>query len=121
METIIFALIIIALAGGAIWFYNRTNLGADINGDGKVDVKDVKAALDNTAQGLVKDARDAKDLAMSLASESAGRAINAVEKATKSRRPAAKASTKPATKKPAVKATKPTPRAAKPRAPKKSV
>ena len=118
METIIFVLVIITLAGGAIWFYNRTNPGADINGDGKVNVDDVKAALDHTTQGLVKDARDARDLAISLASESAGRAINAVEKATKSRRPATKAPAKPATKKPTAKVTKPSARATKPRAPK---
>ena len=100
METIIFVLVIIACAGGAIWFYNRTNPGADINHDGKVDINDAKAALKNTADGLVKDARDARDLAMSLASESAGRAINAVETVTKTRRAAAR---KPATKKPTAK------------------
>lgn len=107
METIIFVLVIIALAGGAIWFYNRTNSGADINGDGKVDIKDAKAALQNTVDGVIKDTRNARDLAMSLASESAGRAINAVEKVTNTRRPAAKSPAKPANKKPAPKSTKP--------------
>jgi preprotein translocase subunit SecF len=122
METIIFVLIILALAGGAIWYYNRTNPGADVNGDGQIDANDAKAALQNTALGLVKDARDARDLAMSLASESAGRAINAVETVTKTQRATAKKSDtkKPAAKKPATKATKPAARATKPRT-KKSV
>lgn len=117
METIIFVLVIIALAGGAIWFYNRTNPGADINADGQVDIKDAKKALQNTAQGLVKDARDARDLAISLASESAGRAINAVEKVTKPRRSTDKAPVKSTAKKPVAKTS---PKTTKPRA-KKSV
>ena len=117
METVIIVLVIMALAGGAIWFYNRTNPGADINGDGEVDVKDAAAALKNTADGLVQDARDARDLALSLASESAGRAINAVEKAKTQRRSSAKASSKPTAKKPTAKAA---PKAAKARS-KKSV
>ena len=115
METIIFALIILALAGGAIWYYNRTNPGADINQDGQVDAADIKLAIDNTIKGAIKDARDAKDLALHLTSESAAKTLNAVEKVKK---PRAKSTAKPAAKstgkKPAAKAP------AKPRA-KKSV
>jgi preprotein translocase subunit SecF len=93
METIIFALVIIALAGVAIWYYNRNNPGADINGDGKVDFDDAKAAIQNTVDGVKIDARDARDLALKLTSESAGKTLNAVEKVTKSRR--AKSTAKP--------------------------
>jgi uncharacterized iron-regulated membrane protein len=97
METIVLALVIIALAGTAIWYYSRPV--QDANND-------------------VKHTRDQRDLELSLNSESAARAANAVEKTTRSRKSTAK---KPAAKKPAVKATKPAARAAKPRTTKKSV
>lgn len=119
METIIFVLIILALAGGAIWYYNRTNPGADINQDGQVDAADVKLAIDNTIKGAMKDARDARDLALHLNSESAAKTLNAVEKVKKPRaKPTVKSAAKPAAKstgkKPAGKAP------AKPRAKKSS-
>ena len=97
MLTIIFGIIIVSLAAGLIYYYNRSSKNLDIKQDGHVDAEDT---------------RDARDLALSLASESAGRAINAVETATKTRRAVSK---KPATKKPAAKATKPAPRVTKPR------
>lgn len=97
MLTIIFGIIIVSLAAGLIYYYNRSSKNLDIKQDGRVDAEDT---------------RDARDLALSLASESAGRAINAVETATKTRRAVAK---KPATKKPAAKATKPAARVTKPR------
>lgn len=117
MLTIIFGIIIVSLAAGLIYYYNRGSKNLDINQDGRVNAEDAKVALDRTVSGMVNDTRDARDLALSLASESAGRAINAVETATKTRRATAK---KPAAKKPAAKATKPAARATKPRT-KKSV
>jgi hypothetical protein len=90
METIVFAGVIIALAGVAIWFYNRGAKSLDVNSDDKVDIKDAKQAVANTAQGIVEDVRDAKDLALSLASESAARATVALEKIKKPRAAAAK-------------------------------
>ena len=113
METIVFAGVIIALAGVAIWYYNRGGQGLDVNNDGKVDLDDAKQAVANTAQGIVEDTRDARDLALSLASESAARATAALDKVKKPR------STKAATKEPAkTKTTKP--RATNPRATKSS-
>ena len=73
METILFAAVIVVLAGGAIWFYNRTN-GADVNQDGRVDIDDARAAVENTAQGLRQDTRDLRDAVLAQASESAARA-----------------------------------------------
>ena len=106
METIIFAGVIIAIAGGIIYYYNRNSQTLDVNQDGVVDHKDLKQAVKNTAQGLVKDSRDARDLALSLTSESAAKALNAVDKDTKPRRTTKKPTTK-TTAKPAAKATKP--------------
>ena len=101
METIIFASVMIAIAGGIIYYYNRNQKTLDINDDGLVDHKDVSQAVQNTANGLVRDTRDARDLALNLASESAAKALNAVEKVTKPKRtsapkPATKKTTKPA-------------------------
>jgi hypothetical protein len=99
METIVFAGVIIALAGVAIWSYNRGAKSLDVNNDGKVDLDDAKQAVANTTQGIVEDTRDARDLALSLASESAARATVALEKIKKPRAAAAKKpakTTKPA-------------------------
>jgi uncharacterized protein YdbL (DUF1318 family) len=108
METIVFAGVIIALAGVAIWYYNRGSKGLDVNNDGKVDLDDAKQAVANTTQGIVEDTRD---LALSLASDSAARAAVALERIKKPR-----AAT---TKKPAKKTTAAKPsatKASKPRA-----
>jgi hypothetical protein len=42
---IIIAIVVIAI--GAIWYFNRDK-GLDVNADGKVNVDDVKAAVENT-------------------------------------------------------------------------
>jgi len=112
METIVFAGVIMALGAVAIWSYNRGAKSLDVNSDGKVDIKDAKQAVVNTAQGIAEDVRDAKDLALSLASESAARATVALEKIKKPRAAAAK--------KPAKTTKTAKPRVAKPRAAKSS-
>jgi hypothetical protein len=126
METILFVAVIVALAGGAIWYYNRTN-GPDVNKDGQVDIKDARAALDNTAQGILKDTRDLRDAVLAQASESAARAQALIDskaskpRARKSPSTAGKATDKKASdkkaadKKPAVRA-----KATKSRAPRSS-
>jgi hypothetical protein len=81
METILFVAVIVALAGGAIWYYNRTN-DPDVNKDGQVDIKDAQAALDNTAQGILKDTRDLRDAVLAQASESAARAQALIDSKT---------------------------------------
>ena len=101
MEIIILAAIIVGVAIGLIYYYNRDKKNLDIDQNGKVDARDAKKAVKNAAAGLVKDARDARDLALSLTSESAAKAINAVERSTKrttNRKPATKSTAKPAAK-----------------------
>ena len=100
METIIFAVVIIAVAGGAIWFYNRGSKGLDVNQDGKIDHRDAQAAVKNAAKGVRQDMRDARDAVLAEAAESAARATVALEKA---RKPRAAGSSSEA-KKPAVRA-----------------
>ena len=103
METIVFAAIIVALAGGAIWFYNRGASGLDINQDGKVDSRDAREAVSKTAKGLAQDARDARDAVLAQAAESAARATAIIERNSQSK-PAAGRSTKESpAKKPAAK------------------
>ena len=73
---LIVALIVVILVAAIIYF-NRDTKSLDVNQDGKVDVADAKAAVENTVEGVKKE----------------------VAKATTRKAPA-----KPAGKKPAVKA-----------------
>lgn len=80
MDTIIWV-VLIAVAGFAFWKYAWPK--ADVNGDGKVDAADIKAAADVNKDGKV----DAKD------------AVAAVKKtAARAKKVATKAATKAATK-----------------------
>ena len=49
MEYIIIAVVV--AAGVAIWYFNRDK-GLDVNKDGKVDIQDVKDAVENTVEGV---------------------------------------------------------------------
>jgi preprotein translocase subunit SecF len=49
---IIFAIIAVAVLG-YIFYVNRRS-GADVNGDGKVDLADAKAAVENTVKSVVE-------------------------------------------------------------------
>ena len=80
METIIFAAVIIAVAGVAIWFYNRGAQSLDINADGKVDAKDAVEATKKAVKGVVKDSRDARDAALAAVAESAGKVESAARR-----------------------------------------
>lgn len=51
----IFILIVLAVAGGAFWYYNKDQKDLDINDDGKVDVADLKEAASNVAKGVKAD------------------------------------------------------------------
>jgi len=49
MELLIGAAVVVAI--GAIWYVNRSK-GVDVNNDGKVDLADVKAAVENTVEAV---------------------------------------------------------------------
>ena len=48
---IIIALVVIVVVGALVYF-NRSAKSLDINNDGKVDLADAKAAVDNTVTGV---------------------------------------------------------------------
>lgn len=54
---IIIAIVIIAV--GAIWYFNRDK-GLDVNKDGKVDVKDLEVAVENTVAAVKEEAKEVK-------------------------------------------------------------
>jgi hypothetical protein len=80
MEIIIFAAVIIALAAGAIWFYNRDAQSFDINKDGKVDVKDAVEATKKSIAGAAEDSRDARDAVLAAVAQSAGKVESAARR-----------------------------------------
>lgn len=57
---IIIALVAIAVLG-AVFYFNRTTKNFDVNNDGKVDLNDAKAAVDNTVTGVTTAADVNKD------------------------------------------------------------
>lgn len=91
---IILALIAVVIVG-ALVYYNRTSTGLDVNNDGKVDLNDAKAAVDNAITGVVAaadvnndgkvDAEDAKvvvEKAKTTVKKAATKAKSAAKKAT---------------------------------------
>lgn len=53
-------IIVVGVAAiGAIWYFNRNSKGFDVDGDGKVDAKDLKAAVSNTVTGVKASAKTA--------------------------------------------------------------
>ena len=54
MEIIIGLLV---LSAAALWYYNRDK-GLDVNKDSKVDVNDVKAAVENAVAGVKEDVKE---------------------------------------------------------------
>jgi hypothetical protein len=99
MEIIIALVAIVAV--GALVYFNRSAKSLDINNDGKVDLADAKAAVDNAVAGVtaaadvnkdgVVDAEDAKvvvEKATTEVKKAAGKAKTAAKKATtRGRRP----------------------------------
>ena len=57
---IIIALVVIVVVGALVYF-NRSAKSLDINNDGKVDLADAKAAVDNTVAGVTAAADVNKD------------------------------------------------------------
>ena len=102
MEIIIALVTIVVVA--ALVYFNRNAKSLDINNDGKVDLADVKSAVDNTVTGVtaaadvnkdgVVDAKDAEivvETAKTEVKKAATKAKAAAKKATtRGRRPAAK-------------------------------
>ena len=96
--------IAVAAVIGALIYFNRTSKGLDVNNDGKVDLADAKAAVENTVAGVtaaadankdgVVDIKDAEVVVESVKTEVkkiATKAKTAAKKATgRGRRPAAK-------------------------------
>ena len=99
---IIIALVAVIVVGALVYF-NRSAKSLDINNDGKVDLADAKAAVDNTVTGLaavadvnrdgVVNAADAKAVVEKATTEvkkTAAKARSAAKKATtRGRRPKA--------------------------------
>ena len=96
---LIFGLIFVVLIA-AILFFNRSSKSLDINQDGKVDLNDAKAAVENTVAGVKATADVNKDGKVDAAD------VKAVAKkaTTRSRKGPGQTSAKTSTKKPAVKA-----------------
>lgn len=85
MEIII--VLVVAVAVGAVLYFNRSSRSLDINKDGQVDAADAVAAVQNTAEGVTE-----------VAKKAAVRAKTAARSATK--KPAArKTASKPRSKK----------------------
>ena len=93
MEIIIALVAVVAV--GALIYFNRSAKNLDINNDGKVDLADAKAAVDNTVAGVTAaadvnndgkvDAEDATvvvEKATTGAKKAATKAKTAVKKAT---------------------------------------
>jgi hypothetical protein len=45
-------IVVLVGAGLAFWYFNRDAKSADLNSDGKTDVKDALVAVENTVDGL---------------------------------------------------------------------
>ena len=93
MEIIIALLVLAGLGAG--WYYNR-NKGFDANKDGKVDVADIKPAVETTVKAVAEVAKKAadvnKDGKVDVAdAKEAGKKVKAVaKKATTKAKTAAK-------------------------------
>jgi preprotein translocase subunit SecF len=98
MEIIIALVAVVVI--GAIWYTNRST-GADVNGDGKVDLADAKAAVEKTVEAVVTVADANKDGKVDVADVKvvATKAKTAVKKtATKAKAAVKKAAPKAAAK-----------------------
>ena len=84
---ILIALVAVVVVGALVYF-NRSTKSLDINNDGKVDLADAKAAVDNAVAGVTavadvnKDGKvDAEDV-KEVAKKAATKAKSAAKKAT---------------------------------------
>lgn len=76
---IIIAIVIIAV--GAIWYFNRDK-GLDVNQDGKVDVKDLEVAVENTVVAVKEEAKEVKAAVKKTATKAKTTVKKAATKAT---------------------------------------
>jgi hypothetical protein len=96
--------IAVAVVIGALIYFNRSSKGLDVNNDGKVDLADIKSAVDNTVAGVTAaadvnkdgkvDAADVKQVAKK-ATTNAKKAVTKTKEAvkkttTRGRKPKAK-------------------------------
>jgi preprotein translocase subunit SecF len=102
MEIIIALVAIVVI--GAIWYTNRST-GADVNGDGKVDLADAKAAVEKTVEAVTqvadanKDGKvDAADVKVAATKAKAAVKKTATKTATKAKAAVKKAAPKAAAK-----------------------
>jgi hypothetical protein len=68
------------LAGVAVWYFNKDAGKADLNNDGKVDVKDAVVAVENAAAGTAAVVESAVKGAKKSAKKAATKASGAVRK-----------------------------------------
>ena len=87
--------IAVAAVIGALIYFNRTSKGLDVNNDGKVDLADAKAAVENTVAGVTAAADANKDGVVDAADVKAvvEKAKTAVKKTAVKARSVAKKST----------------------------
>jgi preprotein translocase subunit SecF len=102
MEIIIALVAIVVI--GTVWYTNRKT-GADVNGDGKVDLADVKAAVEQTVEtvAIVADANkdgkvDAADVKVVATKAKTAVKKTATKTATKAKAAVKKAAPKAASK-----------------------
>lgn len=60
MEIILIVAVVAVI--GAVVYYNRKAKGLDVNADGKVDVADVKQAVDNAVVGVKEAVKETADV-----------------------------------------------------------
>jgi cytochrome c biogenesis factor len=77
---IIIAIVVVAI--GAIWYFNRDK-GLDVNSDGKVDIQDVKAAVENTVAVVKEEVKEEVAEVKAAVKKTATRAKTATKTATK--------------------------------------
>lgn len=79
---------IVVVTGIAIWYFNRDK-GLDVNNDGKVDVKDLEVAVENTFVAVKEEVKEAK----AAVKKTATKAKATVKKATTKAKTTAKTAT----------------------------
>lgn len=70
---LIIGLVVVA-AGVALWYFNKDATTADLNNDGKVDVKDAVQAVENAAVGTAEVVKVAAKSAKKTATKAAAKA-----------------------------------------------
>ena len=83
---------IVIVAGVAIWYFNRDK-GLDVNNDGKVDVKDLEVAVENTVVAVKEEVKEAKAAVKKTATKAKATVKKAATKATTKAKTTAKAAT----------------------------